>query len=211
MFLLNSPRNWGAQRCQDFDSGIREILSKFQTNMAILQLFDFANFVRHFSHYIFLLQFTLWEQETKHCQRQTAVNHNLFSQKDYKSWETGISLRIIHSLSLSLPLTFTFQIGISLGIILSLSLLLTFTFQIGISLGIIHSLSLSLSLTFTFQIAFYDLNPFPQRMISNKREHHQKVLKVQFIELKWVIIITEAKEIEVCLWNLMQFKSNGSV
>ena len=53
MFLLNSPRNWGAQRCQDFDSGIREILSKFQTNMAILQLFDFANFVRHFSHYIF--------------------------------------------------------------------------------------------------------------------------------------------------------------
>lgn len=28
------------------------------------------------------------------------------------------------------------------------------------------------------QIAFYELNPFPQRMISNKREHHQKVLKV---------------------------------
>ena len=100
MFLLNSPRNWGAQRCQDFDSGIREILSKFQTNMATLQLFDFANFVRHFSHYIFLLQFTLWEQETKHCQRQTAVNHNLFSQKDY-NWDITWD----HSL------TFTFTVA----------------------------------------------------------------------------------------------------
>jgi len=34
------------------------------------------------------------------------------------------------------------------------------------------------------QIAFYDLNPFPQRMISNKREHHQKVLKAQMESLE---------------------------
>merc|ERR1719427_1538984 len=34
------------------------------------------------------------------------------------------------------------------------------------------------------QIAFYELNPFPQRMISNKREHHQKVLKAQMESLE---------------------------
>jgi len=34
------------------------------------------------------------------------------------------------------------------------------------------------------QIAFYELNPFPQRMITNKREHHQKVLKAQMESLE---------------------------
>lgn len=34
------------------------------------------------------------------------------------------------------------------------------------------------------QIAFYDLNPFPLRTISNKREHHQKVLKAQMESLE---------------------------
>ena len=31
---------------------------------------------------------------------------------------------------------------------------------------------------FNFQIAFHDLNPFPLRTINNKRETHQKILKV---------------------------------
>ena len=48
------------------------------------------------------------------------------------------------------------------------------------------------------KIAFQDLNPFPMRFIKNKREHHQKILKVRctsydnfanlishFVRLKW--------------------------
>ena len=30
----------------------------------------------------------------------------------------------------------------------------------------------------TIQIAFHDLNPFPLRSVNNKREYHQKVIKV---------------------------------
>ena len=28
-------------------------------------------------------------------------------------------------------------------------------------------------------IAFHELNPFPQRIINGKREHHHKILKVK--------------------------------
>ena len=32
-----------------------------------------------------------------------------------------------------------------------------------------------------FQIAFHNLNPFPLRAINNKRENHQKIIKVRII------------------------------
>ena len=34
------------------------------------------------------------------------------------------------------------------------------------------------------QIAFHDLNPFPLRAVNNKREYHQKVIKVIY---QWIL------------------------
>ena len=41
------------------------------------------------------------------------------------------------------------------------------------------SFIIDILLTFCFcKIAFHDLNPFPQRLIKNKREHHHKIIQV---------------------------------